>query len=208
VLEGAECLHLSALEAAAAENSVVSTQCFSLGGACVRNEAVVHLRGGGANALLAGLSLINKEQHVDNHTVIEHAVAHCASRELYKGIYAEQAQGVFDGTIVVRPQAQKTNAFQSSQSLLLSREACVNSKPQLKIWADDVKCTHGATAGQLDDDALFYLRSRGIEKNEARRILMQAFAGDVVKEVKNDAVRTMIEALVEKRLVELPVDFA
>ena len=145
-----------------------------------------------------GLSVLNSDQHVDNHTVLDHAEPHCESDERYKGIYDDTSKGVFCGTIIVRPDAQKTNAIQSNQGLLLSNKASLATKPQLKIWADDVKCTHGATVGQLDMDQLFYLRSRGVGERDAKNMLIQAFAGDVTQEIKLPELR----AYVEKKVIE------
>ena len=172
--------HVSSVDALVARNAALRTQSLSFGGKLVRNEVQVRLDGDGANAELNGLTAITGTQHVDNHTIIEHAKPHGESKEMYKGVYGEHATGVFDGTIVVLPNAQKTNAIQKNQSLLLSPHASCNAKPQLKIWADDVRCTHGATVGQLDSDALFYLQSRGIARPEARRMLTEAFAGDLL----------------------------
>ncbi len=183
-------------------DSRFATTCFSFGGSVVRNEVTPVLDGPGCETVLNGLSVLSGNQHVDNHTVLDHAHPHCESHELYKGIYAERSEGVFCGTIIVRPDAQKTNAIQSNQGLLLDDTASLNTKPQLKIWADDVKCTHGATVGQLDQDALFYLRSRGISKNDAQKLLIQAFAGDVTKEVTVEALRSYAESEVLARLPE------
>ena len=206
VLEGPGALHLSTAHACVARGGRLEAQAYTFGGRLVRNEAAVELSGEGAEVLLTGLSLLGGNQHVDNHTVIDHSKPHCSSREIYKGVYAEQSAGVFDGTIIVRPGAQKTAAYQANRSLLLSREAVVNSKPQLRIWADDVKCTHGATVGQIDEDALFYLRSRGIGCNEAYQMLTKAFVSEVLAEQKNQnhALSAWLETLVEKRLSELP----
>jgi Fe-S cluster assembly protein SufD len=136
---------------------------------------------------------------VDNVTTVDHAVPLCESNQLFKGVYAGDAKGVFSGTIIVRPDAQKTNAYQSNQTLLLSPTATIDTRPQLKIWADDVKCTHGATVGQLDEKGLMYLRARGIGEAEAKRFLVQAFAGSVAAGVKEPRVRALLdEALVQK----------
>jgi Fe-S cluster assembly protein SufD len=149
---------------------------------------------------MLGLTVLKGDQHVDNHTVLDHAKPRCESRELYKGIYADRSSGVFNGTIIVRPDAQKTNAFQSNRALLLSTEASIDSQPQLKIWADDVKCTHGATVGQLDEDSLFYLRSRGIPYETARGMLIHAFAGEVVSEIGIKELKAYVEDRLEKAL--------
>jgi Fe-S cluster assembly protein SufD len=151
------------------------------------------LDGEGAECHLDGLYLISGNQHVDNHTRLEHAKPHCDSREIYKGILGEKASGVFHGRIVVLPGAQKTDSKQTNNNLLLSDEAQISTKPQLEIYADDVKCTHGATIGQLDPDALFYLRSRGIDETAARSLLIYAFASQVVNRIKVDLVRTELD---------------
>ena len=152
----------------------------------------------GAEATVNGLYLARGTQHVDNHTVIDHAMAHCSSHELYKGVLADKAHGVFNGKIFVRKDAQKTDAKQTNKVLLLSDDATINTKPQLEIFADDVKCTHGATIGQLDDNQVFYLQSRGIGADEARRILTFAFANDLVGRIKLEAIREEIEAILVK----------
>jgi Fe-S cluster assembly protein SufD len=160
----------------------------------VRNEIYPVLAGEGCECYLNGLTVLNGEQHVDNFTVIDHAMPHCFSREIYKGIYDDRTSGVFSGTIIVRPGAQKTNAIQSNNSILLSDDASIETKPQLKIWADDVKCTHGATVGQLDDKALFYLQARGIPVGEARKILIHAFASDVINHLSDEPLKAFLEA--------------
>jgi len=178
----------------------VSTHIFSFGGALVRNNVTANLKGSGANAVLNGLSVLNGTQHVDNATEIHHIEPTIESREHFKGIYADASRGVFSGTITVDQIAQKTNAFQSNQALLLSPNASIETRPQLKIWADDVKCTHGATVGQLDQDALFYLRSRGIGREEARNFLIHAFASEVLTTVKVPALKEYVEAAITEKL--------
>lgn len=178
----------------------VSTHIFSFGGALVRNNVTANLKGSGANAVLNGLSVLNGTQHVDNATEIHHIEPSIESREHFKGIYADSSRGVFSGTITVDQIAQKTNAFQSNQALLLSSNASIETRPQLKIWADDVKCTHGATVGQLDEEALFYLRSRGIGREEARNFLIHAFASEVLTTVKVPALKEYIEAAITEKL--------
>jgi Fe-S cluster assembly protein SufD len=179
---------------------VVSTHIFSFGGALVRNNVTVNLKGSGANAVLNGLSVLNGTQHVDNSTEIHHIEPTIESREHFKGIYADSSRGVFSGTITVDQIAQKTNAFQSNQALLLSPNASIETRPQLKIWADDVKCTHGATVGQLDQEAMFYLRSRGIGREEARNFLIHAFASEVLTTVKVPALKEYVEAAITEKL--------
>ncbi|MCB0311055.1 MAG: Fe-S cluster assembly protein SufD [Bdellovibrionales bacterium] len=193
VQEGPGTSHVSVVHAKQGAHSHFATYAFSLGGALTRNNVSCLLDGEHGFAGLFGLTLLAGNQHVDNHTVLDHAVPHCQSKEVYKGIYGDNAKGIFNGTIIVRPGAQKTNAIQSNQSILLSDSASSYSKPQLKIWADDVRCTHGATVGQLDEDALFYLRSRGIRQEEARHMLLQAFYGEVLSEIQNEHVRHYVE---------------
>ena len=194
--EGGGSYHCGALVADLAAGSVFSSSIFSFGGGVVRNEMHARIGGSGATCSLNGLTVLGGAQHVDNHTVLDHRSPHSQSDELFKGIYADEASGAFSGTIIVRPDAQKTNAYQSNQSLLLSPKATVETRPQLKIWADDVKCTHGATVGQIDEEALFYIRSRGISRMEARHLLIHAFASDVNSKVKE----TDLHALIEREL--------
>ena len=147
-----------------------------------------------------GIYLGDGQQHIDNQTFIDHALPHCDSNELYKGILNDKAVGVFNGKVMVRQDAQKTNAFQQSSSLVLSESAKMDSKPQLEIFADDVKCSHGATIGQLEEDALYYLRARGLSKEKASSLLQLAFLAEVVESFKLDGVREMTQQLVEEKL--------
>jgi Fe-S cluster assembly protein SufD len=173
---------------------------ITLGGRLTRNHVHTVLMGEGVDSTLNGLYIEDGEQHVDNHTLIEHAQPHCQSHEFYKGILGGKATGVFRGKIYVHRAAQKTDAYQTNQNLLLSQTAQIDTKPQLEIYADDVKCSHGATIGQLDADAIFYLRSRGIGHREAIQVLTRAFAGEVLDRVRVDKVRQELEALVTLRL--------
>ncbi len=170
------------------------------GGGLVRNDVNSVLHGEGAECILNGLYLASGEQHVDNHTALDHAQPHTSSREFYKGVLDGKATGVFNGKIIVRPGAQKTDAIQSNKNLLLSTEASINTKPQLEIYADDVRCTHGATVGQLDEEAIFYLRTRGIPRDTARELLTFAFAADVLGRMKVTAVREQLERELFRRL--------
>ena len=154
---------------------------LSLSGALVRNDLDVLLADEGAECNLRGLFLGSGDRVVDNHTFVDHAMPHGTSRELYKGLLGDHSRGVFRGRIVVRPDAQKTDATQSNRNLLLARGAEIDTKPQLEIYADDVKCAHGSTIGQLDEDALFYLRSRGLGLAEARQLIIRAFANEIVE---------------------------
>ena len=158
------------------------------------------LGGEGADAALDGIFVVSGEQLVDNHTRIEHAAPHCGSREIYKGILGGRSRGVFRGRIVVHPGAQKTDSVQTNNNLLLSDRALVNTKPQLEIYADEVKCTHGATIGQLDHEAIFYMRSRGIEEDMARSILTYGFAEDVIRRVRLAGLRDRLSSLLFDRL--------
>lgn len=175
------------------DSSTVRTHIFSFGGLLVRNHVGIHLEGSNSFGLVNGLSVLAGQQHVDNATVIHHKAPSAESSEHFKGVYDDRSRGVFSGTIIVDQIAQKTNAFQSNQTLLLSPDASIETKPQLKIWADDVKCSHGATVGQLDSEAMFYLRSRGIGREEARAFLIHAFASEVVSSVNDARVRLVVE---------------
>ena len=166
----------------------------------MRNETSVKLGGEGGECTLNGLYLTNERQLVDNQTIIDHAQPHCNSHELYKGILAGRSRAVFNGKIIVRLDAQKTDAKQSNKALLLSEDAQITTKPQLEIFADDVKCTHGATIGQLDADSLFYLRSRGLSKAQSQQILIHAFAADLLGCIKVDVIRSQLDALLLERL--------
>jgi Fe-S cluster assembly protein SufD len=173
---------------------------ISLGGSLVRNNIVAVLDGEGAECTLNGLYLTTGNQHIDNHTLIDHAKPHCNSHELYKGILDGTSRGVFNGKIMVRKDAQKTDAKQTNKNLVLSDDASIDTKPQLEIFASDVKCTHGATIGQLDEEAIFYLRSRGIGAGLARDMLIDAFAGDVVDRIKILPVRERLHQVIHRRL--------
>ena len=194
--------HVATVQARQERNSNVVSHSISLGGALVRNDINFVLDGEGCQALLNGLYVTHASQHVDNHTRIDHARPHCDSRELYKGILNDKSTGVFNGKIVVRPDAQKTNAKQTNKNLLLSEEALVNAAPQLEIFADDVKCTHGATIGRLNDDELFYLRSRGIDESSARTLLTYAFASDILGVMKVKPIQCQIDLVLMNRLTK------
>jgi Fe-S cluster assembly protein SufD len=189
-------------------SSAVSSHAIALGGRIARHDAVAVLGGEGAECTLNGLYLAGGNRLIDNHTEIDHAVPHGTSRELYKGILAGRARGVFNGRIRVRPDAQKTDAKQTNKTLLLSDEAQVNTTPQLEILANDVRCTHGATVGQLSDEALFYLRARGIGLDEARRLLVTAFAADVTSRMRLEPVRAELDRLLTATLPLPPAEGA
>ncbi len=191
--ESSTAYHVANTQIVMAAKSNFRTHYLSLGGALVRNEVRVRFDGEHAEATVNGLYLAGGKQHIDNFTIIDHAQPNCASHELYKGILDGKAHGVFNGKIFVRKDAQKTDAKQTNKVLLLSDDATIDTKPQLEIFADDVKCTHGATIGQLDATQLFYLQSRGIPLAAARRLLTFAFANDIVNRVKVEAIREELE---------------
>jgi len=173
---------------------------LAMGGAIARHNLHARLNDENVETLLYGLYLARREQLVDNHTVIYHDHPNCRSWEVYKGVLDGRSRAVFNGKVFVKPEAQKTDAKQTNRNLLLSDGARVDTKPQLEIFADDVKCTHGATVGQLDDIALFYSRSRGIPSAEAQRLLTYAFAAEVIAEVSLEPVRNELERLLRERL--------
>jgi len=202
-LEGPRAFHSSSIESRQAAASRYSSHRLDLGAGVVRHDLTSILDGAGAEAVLDALWIAGAEQHVTHSTVLDHAREHTASRELYKGVLAGRARGTFHGQILVRPDAQKIDAKQSNPNLLLSDGALAHTRPQLEIRADDVKCTHGATIGRLDEDAIFYLRSRGIEHTAARRLLIRAFAGEVLDRMPLAPVRHLGERLVDAALREL-----
>jgi Fe-S cluster assembly protein SufD len=201
--EGEETFHLHTLAARLSRDSRFTSHNVALGSTLARTDLHVTLAGRGAECHLYGLYVGKDRQHLDNHTVIDHAEPHCASRELYKGILDDASRGVFHGKIIVRPDAQKTDAIQTNKNLILSREALVDSTPALEILADDVKCKHGSTTGQLDDKALFYLRSRGIGEADARALLTYAFAAEVADRIPVASVRTAVERELGVRLGDI-----
>lgn len=203
--ESTDAFHVSTTQVYHEANSTFVSHAFDFGGLIVRNNPRALLNASGVESTLNGLYLGTNNQLIDNHTTIDHAKPHCNSHELYKGVLDGRAHGVFNGKIYVRLDAQKTDAKQTNQALLLSEDAAIDTKPQLEIFADDVKCTHGATVGQLDQNALFYLQSRGIEKSFARDILTYAFASDVIDRVTIKGLRDychhrVLEKLQQHRL--------
>ncbi|MCI0698378.1 Fe-S cluster assembly protein SufD [candidate division KSB1 bacterium] len=194
--ESRQSYHVAAREVHQEKGSVYSSISIDLGGALVRNNLNLRLNAENCEGNLFGFYMASGQQHVDNHTLIDHAMPHCNSKEHYKGILDDKAHGVFNGKVMVRPDAQKTNAYQSNQCLLLSNEATINAKPQLEIFADDVKCSHGAAIGQLDEDAAFYLRSRGIGEEEANSMLRYAYASEVLDHIKIEPVRERLDKMV------------
>ncbi len=181
-------------------NSRLLYNAISLNGGLIRNNIYAKLNGEGCEANVFGLYLMDRTQHIDNYTYIDHAKPNCKSKELFKGILDEKASGVFNGHVMVRKDAQRTSALQKNQNILLTDTAKIDSKPFLEIYADDVKCSHGATVGQLDDEALFYLRARGIGLRNAELLLMYAFAAEIINFISIEALRTRIDDMVKKRL--------
>jgi len=180
--------------------SVVRAVTISLNGGIVRNNLNVALEAEHSESHLYGLYFLKAQTHVDNHTVVDNVKPNCLSNELYKGIIDDDSTAVFNGKIFVQPQAQKTNAFQSNKNILLSDNASVNTKPQLEIFADDVKCSHGCTVGQLNEEGLFYLRSRGISEKTARALLIRSFAVDILEHIKLLPIRDYVDQLISERL--------
>jgi len=191
--EGDAGFHIGTLEAQLSRQCNFAANSITLAGSLVRNDVHVVLNGEGSECILNGLYLVDGKQHVDNHTEIEHCMPRAKSQELYKGILSGSARGVFNGKILVHKDAQKSDARQTNKNLVLSENAVINTKPQLEIHADDVKCSHGSTVGQLDRDALFYLRSRGIDSAEAQSLLCYAFASEVVSRVKIATMRAELD---------------
>lgn len=181
-------------------DSMFDVTTLTLNGSLVRNNLHILMNGRNCSSHLNGLYVVNGTQLVDNHTLVDHAQPDCYSNELYKGIIDDAGHGVFNGKVFVRQDAQKTNAYQSNKNILLSNDAVMNAKPQLEIYADDVKCSHGATTGQIDDEALFYLRSRGIGEVTARALINHAFAADVIERIKDESLREELLERLDRKL--------
>jgi len=199
--ESLEAFHVATLAAQLGRSSNFTSHSISLGGALVRNDVNVVLSEG-TEATINGLYIVNGTQHIDNHTSIDHVKPHGTSHELYKGILDDQARAVFNGRIIVRQDAQKTDSKQTNKNLVLSDDAVIDTKPELQIWANDVRCTHGATIGQLDAESLFYLQSRGIGKQQARALLTYAFAQDIVDRIKVPSLRDSLERVLFEKFHE------
>jgi Fe-S cluster assembly protein SufD len=199
--DGEEAFHLATLAARIGRDGRFADHAFSFGAAISRNDIDVRFAAAGGECVLDGLFMVDGARLTDTHSRVDHAQPHCSSREVYKGVLSDSARGVFNGLVLVRPGAQKTDAEQMNRNLLLSREALVHSVPQLEILADDVRCRHGSTTGQLDPAALFYLRSRGIGEVEARGLLTWAFASDLVHALPLPALREAVQGAVQARLV-------
>lgn len=198
--EGKNVIEVSTIETDIQKDARFHSVNISLSGDMVRNNLNLNLKGSNSEGNMYGVYLLNGKSHVDNHTNVDHTIPHAESNELYKGILADQSRGVFNGKIFVRQDAQKTNAFQQNNNILLSEDATVNTKPQLEIWADDVKCSHGCTVGQLDEEALFYLQARGIDKVQAKGLLLHAFAGEVFEKIDTESFRDYCDKLIQERL--------
>ena len=197
--ESKKAFHIARMEVNQERNSNFHSHLISTGAELTRNDFNARFNDKGGECTLNGLYMIDGTQLFDAHTLMDHAKPHCNSHEHYKGILEDKSRGVFNGKVIVRPDAQKTNAFQENNNILLSDEALVNTKPQLEIFADDVKCSHGATIGQMDDDAKFYLKSRGIGEEASKGILLHAFASDVVTSIKIDSVRNYVEKIITQK---------
>ncbi|HMJ68096.1 MAG TPA: Fe-S cluster assembly protein SufD [Cyclobacteriaceae bacterium] len=185
-----------------ANSSHVNTFTLTLEGKLIRNNLSISIEGERCESHFHGLSLLKGDTVGDHHTVVDHRKPNSFSNELYKGVMDDRSKGIFNGKIFVRPHAQKTNAFQSNRNILLTDQSTINTKPQLEIWADDVKCSHGCTTGQLDDEALFYLQSRGIGKEDARAMLLYAFAMQTTELITNSSLKAHVDSLISKRLYE------
>ena len=198
--ETANAFHMATIAGEFGRASNVNVHSFALGSKLSRNNIRAKLAGEGLECVLNGLYLTRNDQLADHHMIVEHAQPHCASHEYFNGILDDKSKGVFHGRIYVHPEAQKTDAKQTNKNLLLSDDATADTKPQLEIYADDVKCTHGATVGQLNSESIFYLRARGIPEATARRMLIHAFAGEIVERVRCAPVREELDKLVWNRL--------
>ena len=201
--EHQQAFNISTLRLQQGRSANVSSHSLLLGGGLVRNNVHPVLAGEGSECLINGLFIGNGQQHLDNYMLVEHASPHCASRQFYNGILDDKAHGVFHGRIIVHKDAQKTDAKQTNRNLLLSDDARIDTKPQLEIYADDVKCTHGATIGQIEENALFYLRSRGIDEISARKLLLLAFAGECLERMAANPARDHVERLINDHLLKI-----
>src|SRR5436190_3458826 len=203
--ESRDAFHIATVHGQFGRQSRVNAHSFALGARLSRNNIRANLAGEGLECILNGLYLTEGEQLADHHMIVEHAQPQCASHEYFNGILDDKSKGVFHGRILVHPIAQKTDAKQTNKNILLSDDATADTKPQLEIYADDVKCTHGATIGQMDPDSIFYLRARGIGLERAKRMLMHAFAGEIIDRVKCEPAREELDKLVWERLEANPL---
>jgi Fe-S cluster assembly protein SufD len=202
--EGAAAYHIATIQGQFGRTSRVNVHSFAMGAKLSRNNIRAKLAGEGLECILNGLYVTKDEQLADHHMIVEHAQPHCASHEYFNGILDDKSKGVFHGRILVRQIAQKTDAKQTNKNLLLSDDATADTKPQLEIYADDVKCTHGATIGQLNDESIFYLRSRGLGMDTARRMLIHAFAGEIIERIQCEGAREELDKLVWDRIEANP----
>ena len=193
------CYHISTEQVEQDKDSTFTINTVTLNGGLIRNNLNIDVIGENCTTNLNGIYQLKGQQHVDNHTKVDHIVPNCQSNELYKGIIDEKATAVFNGKVFVRRNAQKINAFQSNGNVLLSDDATVNSKPELEIYADDVKCSHGSTTGQLDEEAVFYLRARGLSEKSARKLIVGAFINDVIEKIENEEVVAYVQQKIEER---------
>jgi Fe-S cluster assembly protein SufD len=193
--EGDRTLHVATLTAEIGKGALINDFIFTLGGAITRNQIAMRMNGAAIHADIRGATLLKDRQHADNTLVVDHAIGHCESRELFKAVLDGESRSVFQGKIIVQPHAQKTDAKMATHALLLSEEAEADAKPELEIFADDVVCGHGATAGALDDDLLFYLKARGIPQKEAEALMVEAFIGEAVEAIGNETLREVLMEL-------------
>lgn len=198
--EGKKSSHVNLVHCYQHKNSKFSIHTISTGGNLTRNDLNIIVDGENCETVLNGVYLTNENQHVDNHTLVDHRKPNCYSNEKYKGIMNGNSTGVFNGKVFVRQDAQKINAYQSNQNILLSDDATINSKPELEIYADDVKCSHGSTTGQLDEEAMFYLQARGIGRESARKLLVQAFLDEAVNEIESEIFKEKVLQVINEKL--------
>lgn len=203
-----EGFHVARIEADLARDARFTSHCIAIGGALNRTEVHAKLKGENSEASLRGLYCLTGKEHADHHTSVEHVAPHTRSAELFKGVLDERSRGVFTGKIVIRPDAQKVESEQTNNNLLISDEAVVETRPQLEIYADDVKASHGATIGRLDADKLFYMRARGLDEAEAKRLLTYAFAGEPVDDVRNETLRDLLAAAIQGKVTKLHTERA
>lgn len=193
------CYQIATEQVEQEKNSTFTINTITLNGGLVRNNLNIEVKGENCTTNLNGAYLLKGNQHVDNHTLVDHKAAHCESHELYKGVVNDKSTAVFNGKVFVRKDAQKINAFQSNANVLLSDDSTINSKPELEIYADDVKCSHGSTTGQLDEEAVFYLRARGLSEKSARKLMISAFINDVIEKIDNEEVKSFVFNLLQER---------
>jgi Fe-S cluster assembly protein SufD len=199
-LMGDQAIHVGSTQIHQGRDSRVNSFTMTLSGGMVRNNLNIRLNDVNCESHLYGLFYMKGKDHIDNHTLVDHRMPHCFSNEFYKGIMDDESKGVFNGKIYVQPLAQKTNAYQSNKNILLSENASINTKPQLEIRADDVKCTHGTTTGKLDDEQLFYLKSRGLDEKSAKGLLIYAFGNELIEKIEDEELKIFIEKKLQERL--------